>query len=394
MGKFGHEFLEFEFRPDGNLRYANNSNYKNDTLIKKEVYVSNTLMEELKRIIEESEILKEDDSQWPEPDRVGRQELEIVLGDEHISFTTSKIGSLADVQNSKDPEGLRVFYYLIQDLNKVQITKVSVQEIIKEEDWIKQHLVDANMMIALLNNPVERDGESWYTISTDKLQGILMHRHGRHLVLPSIDLDLVCQVADHFDVEGIVGPTAVCQEFVKQKKKCCNFNYHIKLNLGVYVLTRSNFNILKASGKPLDTSTLTMDSQLLIDIQDMYKQYDLELGFPYVAFPLSNIYNMIINGRIHVWMDQIGDKWTAVSTAAYRPNHLKDVFRIQSVYTPPRFRKHGYAGAAVCQVTQHCFELGCETMMLYTDVDNPCSNSIYKKIGYELLRQDLDLEFK
>jgi protein mago nashi len=36
MGKFGHEFLEFEFRPDGRLRYANNSNYKNDTMIKKE----------------------------------------------------------------------------------------------------------------------------------------------------------------------------------------------------------------------------------------------------------------------------------------------------------------------------------------------------------------------
>jgi protein mago nashi len=33
-GKFGHEFLEFEFRPDGKLRYANNSNYKNDTMIR------------------------------------------------------------------------------------------------------------------------------------------------------------------------------------------------------------------------------------------------------------------------------------------------------------------------------------------------------------------------
>lgn len=35
-GKFGHEFLEFEFRPDGRCRYANNSNYKNDQMIKKE----------------------------------------------------------------------------------------------------------------------------------------------------------------------------------------------------------------------------------------------------------------------------------------------------------------------------------------------------------------------
>lgn len=152
-GKFGHEFLEFEFRPDGKLRYANNSNYKNDTMIRKEAFVHQSVMEELKRIIIDSEIMQEDDLPWPPPDRVGRQvserlyylhmppicvymhaythtyihtyinhalcfskELEIVIGDEHISFTTSKTGSLVDVNRSKDPEGLRCFYYLVQDL--------------------------------------------------------------------------------------------------------------------------------------------------------------------------------------------------------------------------------------------------------------------------------------
>uniref|UniRef100_A0A452UM54 Mago homolog B, exon junction complex subunit n=1 Tax=Ursus maritimus TaxID=29073 RepID=A0A452UM54_URSMA len=101
-GKFGHEFLEFEFRPDGKLRYANNSNYKNDVMIRKEAYVHKSVMEELKRIIDDSEITKEDDALWPPPDRVGRQELEIVIGDEHISFTTSKIGSLIDVNQSNN----------------------------------------------------------------------------------------------------------------------------------------------------------------------------------------------------------------------------------------------------------------------------------------------------
>lgn len=56
-GKFGHEFLEFDFRPDGKLRYANNSNYKNDTLIRKEVVVSKSVLAELKRIVMESDIL-------------------------------------------------------------------------------------------------------------------------------------------------------------------------------------------------------------------------------------------------------------------------------------------------------------------------------------------------
>ena len=97
-------------------RYANNSNYKNDTMIRKEAYVHSSVVSELKRIIQDSEIMAEDDSLWPPADRVGRQELEILIGDEHISFTTSKIGSLLDVDQSKDPEGLRLFYYLVQDL--------------------------------------------------------------------------------------------------------------------------------------------------------------------------------------------------------------------------------------------------------------------------------------
>lgn len=36
QGKFGHEFLEFEFRGNGRLRYSNNSQYKAENLIRKE----------------------------------------------------------------------------------------------------------------------------------------------------------------------------------------------------------------------------------------------------------------------------------------------------------------------------------------------------------------------
>lgn len=91
-GKFGHEFLEFEFRPDGKLRYANNSNYKNDTMIRKEAYVHQSVMEELKRIINDSEIMAEDDSLWPPPDRVGRQvKCNYFLGYIFFSFSNTFI---------------------------------------------------------------------------------------------------------------------------------------------------------------------------------------------------------------------------------------------------------------------------------------------------------------
>ncbi|KAJ5975956.1 Protein mago nashi [Penicillium waksmanii] len=135
-GRFGHEFLEFDFRTlaDGSsaaVRYANNSNYRNDSLIRKEMCVSPAMIQEIKRIIKDSEIMKEDDSKWPQKNKDGRQELEIRLGSEHISFETAKIGSLVDVTESSDPEGLRVFYYLVQDLKALIFSLISLHFKIK-----------------------------------------------------------------------------------------------------------------------------------------------------------------------------------------------------------------------------------------------------------------------
>lgn len=47
------------------------------------------MMEELRRIVVESEVIQEDDRLWPMPDRVGKQELEIIMGSEHIRFSVS-----------------------------------------------------------------------------------------------------------------------------------------------------------------------------------------------------------------------------------------------------------------------------------------------------------------
>uniref|UniRef100_A0A8C5KGS9 Uncharacterized protein n=1 Tax=Jaculus jaculus TaxID=51337 RepID=A0A8C5KGS9_JACJA len=99
-------------------------------MIRKEAYVHKSVMEELKRIVDDSEVTKEDDALWP-PDRLGRHGLEIVLGDEHISFTVSKIGSLLDVYQSRDPEGLRIFYYLVQDLKCLVFSLIGVHFKIK-----------------------------------------------------------------------------------------------------------------------------------------------------------------------------------------------------------------------------------------------------------------------
>lgn len=66
------------------------------------------MVEEIKKIVKESEIMKyvhswvscltllklcarEDDTKWPQKNKDGRQELEIRIGAEHISFEVSTI---------------------------------------------------------------------------------------------------------------------------------------------------------------------------------------------------------------------------------------------------------------------------------------------------------------
>lgn len=162
-GRFGHEFsasfararrrsripltarpypprpVEFEFREEpggaGRLRYANGSEYKNesksDVYIRKEAKVHRAVIEEVKRFIAESAVMQADDSLWPEPNHDGLQELEVTLGGDAIFFNCSKLSSLADIKSSKDPKSLTAFYYLAQDLKCLVFSLISLHFKIK-----------------------------------------------------------------------------------------------------------------------------------------------------------------------------------------------------------------------------------------------------------------------
>ena len=61
---------------------------------------------------------------------------------------------------------------------------------------------------------------------------------------------------------------------------------------------------------------------------------------------------------------------------------LKHSITVSAVYTPPEHRQRGYATALVARLSQHLLDMGYEFINLFTDLENPTSNSIYQKIGY------------
>jgi len=61
----------------------------------------------------------------------------------------------------------------------------------------------------------------------------------------------------------------------------------------------------------------------------------------------------------------------------------QSIARINLVYTPPDFRRQGYATAAVAALTRRLLDEGSRYCCLYTDLANPTSNSVYQRIGYQ-----------
>ena len=65
---------------------------------------------------------------------------------------------------------------------------------------------------------------------------------------------------------------------------------------------------------------------------------------------------------------------------------------ISAVYTPKEERGNGYAYNLVYEISKKCLEQGADYCVLYTDADNPISNHVYEKIGYEKRVECEDIE--
>jgi RimJ/RimL family protein N-acetyltransferase len=103
----------------------------------------------------------------------------------------------------------------------------------------------------------------------------------------------------------------------------------------------------------------------------------------------ASIRRMFENGdSLILWED--GGKpvsWACASTP------IGGMSRVGPVWTPPEHREHGYGSAVTAAVSQHARDAGADDVILFTDLTNPVSNSIYQKIGYRPVYDATELEF-
>jgi predicted GNAT family acetyltransferase len=92
--------------------------------------------------------------------------------------------------------------------------------------------------------------------------------------------------------------------------------------------------------------------------------------------PATDFRGKLRRQEVFVWEDPT--PVSMASKARPTPNGIS----LLGVYTPPARRRRGYATACVAALCGHLLQAGYRFCVLYTDLANPTSNSIYQRIGF------------
>jgi len=97
--------------------------------------------------------------------------------------------------------------------------------------------------------------------------------------------------------------------------------------------------------------------------------------------------SLIRQGRLYLWQD--GRPISMAASARQTRNGIV----VNEVYTPPEFRRQGYVTSCVAALSQLLLDRGHRFCSLYTDLSNPTSNSVYRKVGYYPVADSIVYEF-
>ena len=189
--------------------------------------------------------------------------------------------------------------------------------------------------------------------------------------LETIAEQLVSAVSEKYGVvPGVVGDKELADVFADLW--CKKFKTKITYTMAqkIHRLDRVN-NVTLSPGK-FRVATMA-DKEL---VEKWSHAFHIDIGGREMNMPEPSFLPALELGWIFLWEDG-----RPVSMAVKTRPTGKGM-TVGGVYTPPELRGRGYATSCVAELSRNILKTGNEFCMLYTDLANPTSNSIYKKIGY------------
>ncbi len=177
----------------------------------------------------------------------------------------------------------------------------------------------------------------------------------------------------HWPVSGVLGPSPAALAFAEIWQRRYGQAYRLEDHERVYELRQVIWPPQPAGAmRPATSADLELLAGWLFSF--WREAIPQEPHTPTEALEAAQI--KIIDHDYYVW-----DTGQVVALAG-RSRPTPHGYCIGPVYTPPQYRGQGYASALTAALSQLLLDGGKKFTMLFTNLANPTSNSIYQKIGY------------
>ena len=244
--------------------------------------------------------------------------------------------------------------------------------------------VQHNLLLTILEQSIEHSlgGTFWLVVDGSDVVGFALESPpGMGAVLAPMPARMCHLLAESITtaVPHVVGEAGAAAAFAGRWTECRSTSVTAIDGQRLYELTDLQ-SVSSASGSlrlagPDDRATLVEWTTAFVEEADVV--------------PVNA--EALVDARVAREQFWVWDDGGAVSMgSASEP--VAGVARVQYVYTPPERRCAGYATACVEQMSRVLSGRGLSCVLL-TDLANPTSNAIYRRIGYEAVAEILGYDF-
>lgn len=253
--------------------------------------------------------------------------------------------------------------------------------------FLTEDPVRNNLILTLLHSRVAHPepGRYWMVADPDRVRGVVFQSPLSFVatLTPMAD-EVIAGAVDAIveagaELPGVHGEAATAARFAGRWSERTKSPAHPVQGQRLYELEHpGTARAVGGSIRPAEAD----DRSVLIE---WLEAFQLETGQS-AETPAEVVDRRLPAGQLWVWDDHGPVALTAISAP------VVSVGRIGPVYTPPERRSSGYASALVAAVSNAALARG-ERAILYTDLGNPSSNSIYRAIGYRCVSEVLRYRF-
>ena len=222
---------------------------------------------------------------------------------------------------------------------------------------------------------------------TSPVMGAFMHTPPFPLLLTAVPAeaaaDLAARTLNGRPVIGVnsYGETAAAFAAAWRERTGCQVDVHRRMRL--YRLAELSWPDPRPAGAP--RTATEADAAL---VTRWFDAFALEVDDAADADQAAAVRDRISYGGVTLWET---DGTPAALAGVTR--QVAGMVRVGPVYTPPELRGYGYASAVTAEVSRAALADGADEVLLYTDLANPVSNSIYQRIGYRQVEDRVVLTF-